>query len=76
MPGWLAKILSGAGGPKADIVALNAAAGLVVAGLVDDFPSGIEAARVSLREGGAAAALDQLVRVSQAAKAAEPPAES
>jgi anthranilate phosphoribosyltransferase len=65
------EILGGATGPKADIVALNAAAGLLVAGVVDDFPSGIAAARSSLAEGKAAAALDRLVTVSQKAKAAE-----
>ncbi len=66
------EILEGAIGPKADIVVLNAAAGLVVAGVVDDFPSGIAAARTSLVEGGAAQALERLVAVSQAAKAEEP----
>ena len=65
------EILGGARGPQADIVALNAAAGLVVAGLADDLPSGIELARVSLGEGGAARALDALIRESQAAKAVE-----
>ena len=65
------EILSGGGGPKAAIVALNAAAGLLVGGLVDDFPSGIELARASLTEGKAAAALEKLVAVSQAAKADE-----
>jgi anthranilate phosphoribosyltransferase len=65
------QVLGGAEGPKADIVALNAAAGLVAAGVVDDFPAGIEAARSSLREGGAAEAASRLVEVSQAARAAE-----
>ncbi len=40
-------------GPRADIVALNAAAGLVVAAVVDDWPSGLEAAREALRTGSA-----------------------
>lgn len=66
------EILGGATGPKADIVALNAAAGLLVAGIVEDFPSGIELARTSLAEGRAAAALERLVAISQEAKAAEP----
>ena len=65
------EILGGATGPKADIVALNAAAGLLAGGLVDDFPSGIAAARASLSEGKAAAALDRLVAVSQSAAADE-----
>jgi anthranilate phosphoribosyltransferase len=66
------EILAGAEGPKADIVALNAAAGLIVAGMVDDFPAGLELARTSLREGSAAAVLDRLVEVSNRAKALEP----
>lgn len=66
------EILEGATGPKADIVALNAAAGLLVAGIVDDFPAGIEAAKASLADGKALAALDAFVTASQAAKAAEP----
>lgn len=65
------EVLAGAEGPKADVVALNAAAGLIVAGVVDDFPSGLELARTSLREGRAASVLDRLVAVSQEAKAAE-----
>lgn len=65
------EVLEGAEGPKADIVALNAAGGLIVAGLADDFPSGIELARASLREGRAAAVAERLAAVSQEAKAAE-----
>jgi len=64
-------ILAGAEGPQSDIVVLNAAAGLVVAGSVDDFPAGIELARASLAEGRAAGALERLVAVSQQAKAEE-----
>lgn len=65
-------ILDGTPGPGSDIVALNAAAGLLAAGLVDTWSDGIDAARTSLAEGKAAAALDRLVVESQAAKAAEP----
>ncbi|MBK6858610.1 MAG: anthranilate phosphoribosyltransferase [Microthrixaceae bacterium] len=65
------RILSGERGPKADIVILNAAAGLLAAGVVDDLGAGVEAARVSLDEGGAAAALDSLVRASNEAAARE-----
>lgn len=66
------EILGGAEGPKADIVVLNAAAGLLVGGVVDDFPSGVEAARASLRDGKAAAVLASFAAVSQREKAAEP----
>ena len=65
------EVLGGGSGPQADIVALNAAAGLVVAGLADDLPAGLELAKASLDGGRAAAALDSLVEVSQAAKRAE-----
>lgn len=65
------EVLGGVEGPKADIVALNAAAGLVAAGVVDSFPQGLDAARTSLREGAAAAAAQRLAEASQAAKVAE-----
>lgn len=63
------QILAGEPGPRADIVVLNAAAGLVAAGIVDSIADGVEAARASLVEGRAAAALDRLVVASQAARA-------
>ena len=65
------EVLAGTPGAKADIVALNAAAGLLVGGLVDDLAGGIELARDSLTTGKAAAALERLVATSQEAKAAE-----
>lgn len=64
------RVLGGEPSPRADIVALNAAAGLVAAGVVDDLPAGLDAARTSLADGRAAAALDALVAESQAARAA------
>lgn len=64
------RILAGDPGPQADIVVLNAAAGLVAAGLVDDIASGLDAARSSLVEGRAAAALEAVIVESQAARAA------
>lgn len=67
-------ILGGATGPKTDIVVLNAAAGLLVGGQVDDFPAGIELARASLAEGRAASVAERLATASQEAKAAEAPA--
>ena len=65
------RVLGGERGPRADIVILNAAAGLLAAGVVDDLAAGVEAARVSLDEGGAASALDSLVRASNEAAARE-----
>ncbi|MGH1503596.1 MAG: anthranilate phosphoribosyltransferase [Acidimicrobiales bacterium] len=41
----------GASGPRTDIVVVNAAAALVVAGQVDDLDAGIEAARAALAGG-------------------------
>jgi anthranilate phosphoribosyltransferase len=60
-------ILDGEPGPRRDIVVLNAAAALLAAGVVDDWPAGLEAAAASLEGGRAAAALDGLVRVSRQA---------
>ncbi|MEO6989305.1 MAG: anthranilate phosphoribosyltransferase [Aquihabitans sp.] len=64
------QILGGEPGPRADIVVLNAAAGLVAAGIVDTIADGVEAARASLAEGRAAEALERVVVASQAARAA------
>jgi anthranilate phosphoribosyltransferase len=57
-------VLSGQSGPARDIVLLNAAAGLFVAGTSDDMQSGLEAAKVSIDSGAAADALDKLIKVS------------
>ncbi|MGN6694781.1 MAG: anthranilate phosphoribosyltransferase [Aquihabitans sp.] len=65
------QILDGTPGPGADIVALNAAAGLLAGDVVESWADGVEAARASLVEGKAAIALERLVAESQAAKAAE-----
>jgi anthranilate phosphoribosyltransferase len=64
--GLARRILDGEAGPQRDIVCLNAAAGLVVAGIVDDLKAGVDAARASLDEGRAAEALDRLVDLSNA----------
>jgi anthranilate phosphoribosyltransferase len=49
-----------------DLVLLNAAAGLVAAGVVDDLAAGIEAGAAAIDDGRAANVLDELVRVSKA----------
>jgi anthranilate phosphoribosyltransferase len=59
-------VLDGAPGPHRDIVLLNAAAGLVVAGLVDDLASGLELAAETVDRGAARAALAGLVEASKA----------
>jgi anthranilate phosphoribosyltransferase len=48
-------------------VALNAAAGLVVAGLVDDLAGGLEVAVAVLDDGRAALVVERLVAASKAA---------
>jgi anthranilate phosphoribosyltransferase len=65
------EVLGGTKGAHRDIVMLNAAAGLVAGGVVDDLGTGIEAAGAAIDGGQAAAVLAKVVEVSQAAKAAE-----
>jgi anthranilate phosphoribosyltransferase len=60
------RVLGGQTGRHRDIVVLNAAAGLVVGGAVADLSEGLEQAEAALDDGRALAALDALVRVSQA----------
>jgi anthranilate phosphoribosyltransferase len=50
---------------------LNAAAGLVVAGLADELGDGFEIASAAVEDGNARSALDRLVAVSKAAAAAD-----
>lgn len=64
------QILQGQAGPQADIVALNAAAGLVAAGITDSIAEGFDAARSALADGRATSALEAVVSESQAARAA------
>lgn len=58
------RVFAGEPGPYRDIVALNAAAGLWVAGRVDDLEAGLVLAHASIDQGHARAALDRLVEVS------------
>jgi len=57
-------VLGGAPGPARDIVALNAAAALMVADLVDDLAMGVALAQAVIDDGRAAAALERFVAVS------------
>jgi anthranilate phosphoribosyltransferase len=61
------RVLGGEPGPRREFVLLNAAAGLVAAGVADDIAGGLEAATASVDDGRAAAALDRLVSVSNQA---------
>ncbi|MEO6121677.1 MAG: anthranilate phosphoribosyltransferase, partial [Acidimicrobiales bacterium] len=54
-----------------DLVVLNAAAAMVVAGVAADLVDGLAAARASLDDGAAAGALDRLVTVSWSVAATE-----
>ena len=61
------RILDGEPGPRREFVLLNAAAGLVAAGMVDDLAEGLAAATAAVDDGRAAGVLDRLVAVSTAA---------
>jgi anthranilate phosphoribosyltransferase len=61
------RVVDGQAGPHRDIVVLNAAAGIVAAGLADDLQHGAESARAAIDDGSAAKALDGLITASQAA---------
>jgi len=58
------ELLDGAKGPVRDIVVMNAAAGIVVAGKADDLRAGVEIAAESIDSGAASDVLDNLIRVS------------
>jgi len=59
------QVLAGEGGPREDMVALNAAAAFIAAGLVPDFSGGIDLARKVIRSGKATAKLDALIEKSK-----------
>src|SRR5439155_8617558 len=62
-------VLEGVAGPHRDIVALNAAAAIVVAGLAGDLADGLVLAHAAIDDGRAAGVLDRLVDVSKRAAA-------
>jgi anthranilate phosphoribosyltransferase len=64
------RVLGGESGPYRDVVLLNAAAGLVVASLVDGLPEGVEMAGAVIDDGRAISVLEGLVRVSTQAAGA------
>ena len=61
------RVLKGEHGAHRNIVLLNAAAGLVVAGVVDSLEDGVVSATASIDEGHAERILDRWVHESQAA---------
>jgi anthranilate phosphoribosyltransferase len=60
------EVLQGAAGPHRDVVLLNTAAALVVAGRAEDMAAGVEVARQAIDSGAASRSLQQLVDTSQA----------
>ena len=59
------KVLAGEGGPREDMVALNAAAAFIAAGGGPQSPRGIELARETIRTGRALAKLEALIDKSK-----------
>ena len=59
-------VLAGESGPPRDIVSLNAAAALVVAGLADDLEQGVAQAADAIDAGAAARTLDRLIALTNA----------
>ena len=59
------RVLAGEAGARRDIVLLNAAGALVVAGEVTDLEAGLSTAAAAIDDGRAAQVLDRLVAVSQ-----------
>jgi len=60
----LAALLQGQGGAYRDTVLLNAAAALIIVGLVHDLRSGAALAAAAIDDGAAGAALDKLRRAT------------
>jgi anthranilate phosphoribosyltransferase len=58
-------VLKGEGGPREDMVTLNAAAAFIAVGVSPDFPHGIELARDSIHSGKALKKLNDLIAKSK-----------
>ena len=63
----MAAVLSGASGPIRDIVLLNSAAALIVAGRVETLRDGVAAAAEAVDSGAVRATLDELVAITNRA---------
>jgi anthranilate phosphoribosyltransferase len=70
----LKAVLEGEPGPRSDVVALNAAAALGVAGLTRDLAAGLGVAREVLKSGSAARVLTRYVETTKRLSAGEAPA--
>ena len=62
----LRRLLDGETGAYRDVVLINSAAALVVAGSAQDLKDGARLAASAIDEGGARAKLDQLIALSRA----------
>jgi anthranilate phosphoribosyltransferase len=62
----MSAVLAGADGPYRDIVLLNAAAALIVAGKVIDLKSGVALAATSIDSGAARKAIDDMIDITTA----------
>lgn len=60
------EVLDGRDGPDRQVVVINAAAGIIAAGLAADFREGVALAKESLDSGKARTALNRLIEVSNA----------
>ena len=69
--GLARRVLDGEAGAHRDLVLLNAAAGLVAAGVTDGLADGYEAAAAAVDGGAAAEVVERVVAVSRAAAAEE-----
>ena len=58
-------MLDGEAGPALDVVVVNAAAALHVAGVASSLGEGVEQARAAIGNGAAAEVVERLVKVSQ-----------
>jgi anthranilate phosphoribosyltransferase len=67
-----ARIFAGEAGAHRDIVTLNGAAALVVAGVADDLATGLTQAQASIDDGHAADVVRRLVEISATAAAGRP----
>ncbi|MEM9515336.1 MAG: anthranilate phosphoribosyltransferase [Actinomycetota bacterium] len=65
--GVVRAVLGGEHGAHRDVVVLNAAAALMVAGVAEDLPAGMQLAAAAIDDGRAAHTLDTAIRVSQRA---------
>jgi anthranilate phosphoribosyltransferase len=66
------RVLNGEPGAPRDVILLNAGVGMVVAGLAETVPDGIERAAAELDSGRARDRIKLVAEASQRAKAAQP----